>query len=140
MSSTKTTGTAGLRISRYSSSEGHIIAIEITDSASHVAFAEIEMTCEDFAKAVTGMDGMTGDLTTRRLDLVGKRREHKRELVPFDGRCATGPMTDEERAALAPFQVDGWKARLDDLRNGHRRTRHGDGWAHRVSFVRYVED
>lgn len=63
------------------------------------------------------------------------RYEHKTESVPFKSRFGKGDAVAKARA-LAPFEVDGWKGRVDDLGNMHKST--GDGTGYHVVFTRHV--
>jgi hypothetical protein len=119
-------------------SSNGVYGIRIEDVKSGVAFVEIELTGEQFAEMITSKstDGLA---SYRALDRVGLRAEHKTECVPF--HCYR-QYDDEaaQTAALAPFEVDGWRAQRDDLRNGHRTVKDVAVPTQRVTFHRHVHD
>jgi hypothetical protein len=110
------------------------ISIEVNDKSSGVEFIELRISYADFAEAITGLSGIPITFKTRFLDKIGKLREHKEvNVVTF---VSYKRYTKEEaNAILAPYEVDGWKGRTDDLNNNHRRTKTG----YNVTFVRYVD-
>lgn len=104
------------------------------DEASSSRFLVATTTPENLGLAITGKSELPCDFELRP-DLVGKIREHKRELVPRPDDATESSM----KVALAPFEVDGWRGHLPDLTNGHK-TRRVDGERFQeVLFVRYVE-
>jgi hypothetical protein len=109
------------------------IHIEIRDEASGTRFIEVQMSLEAFASALFGLSSQDCSFELR-TENVGKIREMKYELIPApDITC----FSDRERQAkqiLEPFEIDGWKGRVDDLLNHHCR----EGGNQRVLFVRYV--
>ena len=120
-----------LRISRTSSTRGpDKITIAVVDEKSRVQFLTTSMPLEDFAQAVTGL--LVDVDMELHIERLGKTREHKRELVPFDSLSLTEGDID---AALAPFEVFGWKGRGEDMTNHHNRNSDGKQL---VSFTRYV--
>lgn len=104
------------------------ITIEVTDETSGIRFLEVGMTLEAFAQAVTGLSHQPCEIELRGIENVGKVRELKTEVVPFN-------YSSDKPAALAPFEVDGWKGYAGDLGNPHKVA---DG-GYRVSFTRYVD-
>ena len=122
------------------------IRIRIRDTDARVEFVELTMTLADFASAVTGLDvyhGMTAEV--RGLDRVGTIAENKTELVPYDKYASLQATNDErdaaEDAALAPYEVDGWRAgrgSSGDLRNQHRLETVEGMRCMRVAFFRNV--
>ena len=101
----------------------------MVDDKSHTQFLTISMPLSDFASAVTGlMIDVDMELFHEHL---GKTREGKTELVPSVGYSASDEDID---AALAPFEVFGWKGCKDDMTNHHRNA----GDHQRVSFTRHV--
>jgi hypothetical protein len=124
-----------ITISRPSGGETRYIRIALEDRLSSIEFLEIEIPLEAFAEAVTGLAYTDCVFELRGLDKVGKRREHKHEMVPLPKSYG---LTDEEiDAALAPFEVDGWKGSHYDAKNS-RNYVHGSGKS-RIGFVRYVD-
>jgi hypothetical protein len=68
----------------HSSESGETIMILLQDSLSRVQFVEVEMSLEDFTRAVTGSGYIPMKFNTRKLENVGLKKENKTELIPFD--------------------------------------------------------
>ena len=124
------------------------VSISITDKKSRVSVAEIHMSDEEFANVVFRNRVGEGKATFSGFDLIGKRREVKREEVLIaDGEklfCAA--LTEEARNRVAdevlkPYCVDGWRpSNKGYLFNSHRRKRFGShGYIVLMSFMRYVD-
>lgn len=113
-----------------------VMAIAIRDDMSFCQFVELEMSLEDFMKALTGL----GDQPCKfefRPDKVGLKLEHKTEIVQFE--CKVWANRElEAKLAVAPFNKDGWEGRWDDLLNHHNRGG-GEKPTYRVNFLRWVE-
>ena len=112
-----------------------VIVIELTDEISFTRFLEVKIGVAEFAKALTGASYTNCDFELR-TDNVGKKHEHKEEIVPV-GSVIYVPYTKRKATGeklLKPFEVDGWKGNVDDLFNHHRHTSKGQ----RVTFHRYV--
>lgn len=128
-----------LTISRPRGADADYIELSITDEKSGTQFLSARIGLSDFAEALMGL-GYVPCKFDLRADRVGLRYEHKEEFVPFtdNGYYAHGSKEREEiaAAALAPFEIDGWKGRADDFFNHHRR---GSGGV-RVTFTRYVAE
>lgn len=114
------------------------IRIEITDVLSRCRVAEVELSLEDFALAVTGMGCVDCEFDWSDAAPIGKRREYKTVEVELPDRW---DVTDEQvRFAVAEHEVDGWLGRDGDCRNGHNRVRgKGDGSRCRVVYERWVD-
>lgn len=125
-----------ITISRPHGSHGpEQVSIEVTDELSGTRVLTAKIPVEEFADVLFGSAHTPCEFDLYP-DLVGLKREHKEELVPFNGGYYPAQDRAEVAAkAFAPFEVDGWEGRADDLFNHHRQ---GGGWS-RVSFVRYVE-
>ena len=133
-----------LRISRYyGGKRGDGVSIEVKDSASNVQFLSLDLSIEQFGRAVTSMLVDELECTVRGAHLLGMRHEVKHELVPFncykDGGRGSSDPNSAELAALAPFEVDGWRGNHIDLRNGNRTKREGDKRFQEVVFRRHVD-
>ena len=133
-------GRAYLTISRPSYGGGkEAISLSIVDAASGVEFVELEIPLDDFTKCLTGNPRPDIPMITRRLDLVGKRREHKIELVfipdsPYANRAET------VSAALRPHEIDGWAGDKSDATNAHKSgKREANGNYQRITFCRHVD-
>lgn len=117
------------------------VSIQVNDEVSGTRVIDVRVPVEDFARALMGLNGVgcTFSLLSR---VVGKRRELKElfVVVPDSG------FNKESRKRVAaeavrPFEVDGWKASLDDALNHHRVVRWEDnGKVVRVRFTRFVEE
>jgi hypothetical protein len=126
-----------ITISRPQGRDVSWIEITLHDELSGVEFATVYIDPANFAEALTGLGHVPCKFDLRP-SLVGKKAEHKEEIVPFEGGGYVKPGLPRENAAapyLAPFEIDGWKGRVDDLFNHHRHTPNG----YRVTFVRYVD-
>lgn len=122
------------------SGDTQYIEITITDDASGVEFVTAKLTLEAFAKAITGLSFTDCEIKTRNLDLVGKQREHKSELIPCNGWNLS--KRDKEvfeyecQLILGPYEIDGWIGSRYDMGNSKNYVK--DEFV-KVSFVRYVE-
>lgn len=136
----------------YGGGEENEIRVEIEDEVSHTLVLEFKLTLEDYAKLLTGLSHVPGRMNWYGGERVGWKHEVKSVIVPFktDGIADWYRMTDEERhaqpsvkAALAPFEVDGWIARVDDLFNSKRTVRdkisNRERVGQTVSFVRWLK-
>lgn len=123
-----------ITISRVHDSDKYI-EISITDEANRIEFVVTRLTLEAFAQCVTGLGHVECQIETRRLDLVGKRIEHKSEIIPVNGWGIKGDETAIS-VALAPYEVDGWIARRLDMNNS-KNYFSTDGV--RVTFFRHVD-
>lgn len=127
----------GITISRpRGNMEQDYIEISVIDNLSGTQCVTVRIGLATFAEALTGLGHADCEFNFRP-ELVGMRRENKNEVVPCDHLpYAKEGLPRENLAAplLAPFEVDGWKGRVDDLFNQHNRTKEG----YRVTFVRYV--
>lgn len=102
------------------------VQIEIVDAASHCIAASVKVGLTDFAEALFGLYGV-----------VGMVREHKTEIVTLPRHYAWEQREVAARAAVGPFEVDGWKGQWADLLNHHNR-QPGAEPKYRVRFERYV--
>ncbi len=127
---------AKLSIGRYSGSrEG--IHIDVIDESSRVTIVELDVSFEEFAKALTGMYGVPCVAEWRGTELIGKQHQHKTEEVPFRYPfMGKGKAEKAAKEAIKPFEVGGWRGDWTDCLNWHRRVRDG---VQQVSFTRYVD-
>lgn len=115
--------------------EREFIEIALTDKLSGSEFCSVRILLDDFARALTGL----GHVACRfdfHPAVVGMKYEHKTERVkrPTDYVERGADRERVAREAFAPFEVDGWRGRVDDLFNSHRHA--GDGSM--VTFTRHV--
>lgn len=108
----------------------HDVSIRCEDKVSGITFIEIQMTVEQFGKMLHAPTLADCTVILRGTDKLGWAHESKVEHVvaPYSVKNA------DKDEILAPFEVDGWRARRSDLGNGHRRR--GNGFA--VVFTRLV--
>lgn len=131
-----------LTISRWTNGKGESgISINFIDDSSGVNFLTAKVSLEDFAEAVTGLGHVpcTFELHS---DNVGKRSEHKTELVPAV-KSLNYAVTPKWKKAMIDqmkvFEVDGWKGRESDLWNRHNYVSNVVGEFQSVTFNRFVE-
>ena len=121
-----------LSISR--SSNG-VINIRLTDEASRVGFAEVRLTPEQFALAITGLSLDNIDVTCRGLDVVGK-------TVVREQREIFCPVKSYDKIVLQQWlqdyaQEEGWK--LSAYLGSQGSVTHKDGGAIlRYNVYKYV--
>ena len=117
----------------------HMITIQLEDDTSHAFMFDVELTPEDFAKAITGCGYMDCMYDIGHTELAGKTHDVKTEDITFKYE---GYDRKKWRTAFAeaakPFEVDGWKVHLED-HNQHRIVSHqDDGLTVKASFHRYI--
>lgn len=126
-----------ITISRPRGSHGpEMVYVELTDELSGTRVVTAKIPVEQFADVLFGM-AYTPCVFDFYPELVGLKYEHKEEFVPFDNPGYFQPGEEREKVAakvFTPFEMDGWKGRVDDLFNPHRRGKNGS----RVTFVRYI--
>jgi hypothetical protein len=137
---------AKLGLSRAGMGSDSRMLMQIEDDTSGVLFAELEIPMEAFAFLVTGMYGIKADCELRGLENVGRIRESKAELVPVTSALEQWDArkdADLIAAALAPFEVNGWKGNESDLFNQNKRVHKDDGTLRRpfqsVHFHRFID-
>lgn len=130
-----------ITISRPQWSDGtETITIRLQDENSRIEFVEARMTLQAFAQAITGLGHRDVELEMHGLDLVGKRIEHKEELVFVPGESYEPRHKKFAQMAIEAFELDGWKGSLRDADNSKRiAERRSDGNVYTVGFVRYVQ-
>lgn len=116
-----------LSITRFSSTSD--MEISFRDELSGTLFLKAEISANDLMLALTGLGDVDIEFELYP-QYVGKTLETKTEIVPLGWEYF-----DEKRAAVARFEVDGWKGEDRDIGNHHNRVE--GGW--RVRFHRYVD-
>jgi hypothetical protein len=117
------------------------IRIEVIDKSSGCVAFEIRVPAKEMMEALTGYGfrSCTFDINTS--GVIGKTREHKTEMVPIPQDAPYGDKGKEViKAALKPFEVNGWKGRASDAENTMHRSRGvKDGFRMmEVTFERYI--
>ena len=112
------------------------MVVEITDEISRCRFLTFELDLKDFMRALTGRGGIKGDLTLQGLEVIGMRAENKAELIECDHPFYDRQKLEAAAKAVAAYEVDGWKARTEDIQNHHH---YVDGGIE-VTFFRHVEE
>ena len=116
---------------RTSNMEPEYFVIEVEDVASGIEAVTIRVSPADLALALSGRSNVPVEIEWH-TENVGMRAETKTEVVSCRGYDLTKA---QKRAAVAPFEVDGWRADVEDVGNRHRST--GDS-GYRVTFRRWV--
>jgi len=125
------------------------VQIEITEERSGVYAFVVNMPSEDFLNAIARSGNKAVRFWLNEGGIVGKRREVKTEVVPFDMVASgekhpkdtdpNGYRTPATVKALESFEVDGWQASERDMWNWHNRVMLRRKPHQRVSFVRWVD-
>lgn len=110
------------------------IRITVHDDTSSCRAVEVELSLEDFAECLTGLGRVDCSYEYNDSGVIGKYLETKTEIVPHPkfNRDDTDAITRH----LAPFHIDGWVARTEDLFNHHRHQKAGMT----VAFSRFVDE
>ena len=115
--------------------ENNFISIKIHDVKSSCEAIEAKLTLENFAQAITGHGYIDCDLEFNDSGVIGKIRETKHELIP---RITFASPSDYYiKDYIKELEIDGWKARKEDITNPHNWV---DDDKVKVLFVRYVEN
>lgn len=125
------TGPGKLSISRRTSSQRDPFFVLTIEDAVSGEEIEVKIEAAQLAHALGGAAAQSCDITIHHLARIGKKHEHKTEIVS----CAWNATEEQKAAALAPFEVDGWMGNVDDIGNHHRQT--GGGYS--VTFHRWVD-
>lgn len=109
-----------------------VFRLTLIDATSRVQVCEIEIKAEDLAVGITGRAQRPVVFQFNpNPRLIGATHEHKHEMITVPRKIADirlaaieGRREDPAFAPIAkllkPFEVEGWKADLGDLHNGHR--------------------
>jgi hypothetical protein len=145
MASTKPVSRPGVISLTFShGSGGSRVNFTIHDEISNVRVLEASVDYPDFASMFNSQT--TCDYRVGAFELLGMERQRCEHNV-FAPRLWALPAEDRERVAkqaLAPYEKDGWKGRVDDLTNSHQRldvsTQEAVQLALRAGLDAYVED
>lgn len=130
------TRTGGLTIGRRScSNREDFVSISIVDSLSRLEVVEAQIPLKDFSRALLGLAEVPADILFEPDDRLGKKREHKQELVKIP-KSPYEASLEEKLEALYEYEVDGWGAIHSDLSNKHGYEENGV----RVTFERWVDE
>jgi hypothetical protein len=128
-----------LSIGRVQGAGEDVIRLRLECKRSAVRFVEVELTPHDLAMALTGMGATPCTFELTDTELVGLERQHKTVVVRVASNIYGPGRGKAIKAALAPHEVDGWRASRDDCVNSHRVVKYGDGWYEcSVLFERHV--
>lgn len=110
-------------------------SIQVTDKKSGLRVVEVQIRPEDIGNFVSTLAAQC-EILYDDSGKLGLRREIKEEPVnlPPSGAALE---TDE---VLADYEVDGWKARRQDVTNPHRQFAKDGQWYATVLFERHVEE
>lgn len=131
-------------VRRGSYDENMTVEIEIQDDRSRTLAARFELPLAQFTYALFGLAAVPGTLLFNASGTVGLAHQvDEREVFVPDG-----PHRQRElraKAAVRGAEAAGWRGRVSDATNSHRRdraeTRNGiKGDVYRVSFERWVDD
>lgn len=106
-------------------SEKDIVRIEILDVDASCYAVLVEMEIEIFARALMGHGHMDCVFEFNDSGNVGTISQNKEETVPVPADSYRN--LKAQKLALAPFEVDGWKARAGDIDNHHRASQDKSG-------------
>jgi hypothetical protein len=124
---------AKLSVSRFqSNTRDNGVHIRVIDAKSHTCVLELEISVEEFGHAVLGLSERECEATWK-IENLGLVYEHKTEFVPIKKNVS-------KEKALAKFEVDGWKGRIDDYGNYHKHAKRNGVEGFDVVFTRYVEE
>lgn len=111
--------------------------VRISDDTSGCRILEVNFSLADFMDILTGRSGVSAEGEYYPDMPVGCTREHKEEVLPRPKGYDRN--SKEVDRLIAPFEVDGWRGRKEDLHNHHRWTSDTKGVRGvRVTFSRFV--
>jgi len=115
------------------------VQIEFVDEKSGTHFLKADMDSRDFTRMIVGNCAEMPCKFSLSTENVGKRYEHKTELVTVPSNWRDTKLL--ARQALELFEVDGWIARGGDIGNHHRIKKTDGGYTtYEVAFYRFVEE
>ena len=136
-----------LTISKVSSSNGEkLIRIEVKDNKSRCIVIEVRCDLLSFAEAITGLAYVDCKIEFNDSGIIGKEHQVKDETITFP--CHRYQCKNEEdwllivEGVLAPYEMEGWKGRVEDADNTHKRIGKipKKGFTSMIRFERYVEE
>lgn len=112
------------------------VRIELIDQESGCVAAYIHMGLEQFASALLGLSHIKCEFEFNDSGVIGMTAQNKEEKVPVPPYSSR--QKGWQKIALAPYEIDDWKARGGDIDNHHCTVRTKDGEFQRVVFFRHV--
>lgn len=116
----------GVSISRSSGKDGHSYRISFQDEISRALLAEVELTGEQFAMAITSHH-VTAEARVGRLEVIGRVAVlEQREVTCTDNYGKTPEMAKQKAVDQAAKLLEqerpgyGWSGHTSDLGNHHR--------------------
>lgn len=123
-------GTISISCGHNSIDDSRTVSITVTDGTSHAHVIDVELSAEDFAVGLFGLAERPCRFELNDSGVVGLTAENKTVEVVFPKNlswyghpAAIAQATVSANEALAPYEVDGWRARRGsgaDYRNHHR--------------------
>ena len=117
-----------ITIGRPQCSDGReVITIDVQDNSSRCRIVNLEMTYENFTKALTGQGYIDCDIDFNDSELIGKKKEHKTVKVPRMKGYERVNNKEIETHMVAYDNInqlflDGWVPRYEDFNNHHKHT------------------
>ena len=126
-----------LRIGKYMQED--TVYIEFEDETSGTRFLRATMTVTEYAKVMFNSEGKCN--FELHVDNVGKVHQNK-DVKVFVPNSDYYHSKDDVKKAVAPYEIDGWEAYLDDGMNHHKmvkgtHTEKGDTYI--IGFSRFVD-
>lgn len=123
-----------LSISRVEDGSKRWISLTVEDEISGIVFLKVEISLENMMMALTNVGDCDCKFELRGLVNVGKRYEHKTEMIKISNPFY---LSEEEiDKIIQPYEIEGWIARKNDIKNHHNYL--SDGTV-KVHFGRFVE-
>lgn len=129
-------------ITRMNSQDQDVVSIRFTDGESRITFAEVRLTLEQFALAVTGMHVPDVKMATTNLAYVGRKRIYRKEFIEVPGGGSSRLSDDERMELCRPVMRRlkketglNWEPYLGDVGNMHKAVKGRSGY--NVGFTAY---
>jgi hypothetical protein len=114
--------------------------LNIADRNSGLMLLRIDLTDEQFINLLTNRQAVSDGLYNTNPN-IGKFHQNKQEWVSLAGEppgYSSDNWQEFLREAVKPFEVDGWKADIDETRNSLRVNSQNQTYS--VTFRRYVDN
>ena len=126
-----------LSIGHWSNASGGGWFIDIEDAASRAHFVRLEISMEEFAKALASQGSRPCTVEVGGFSVLGKKHECKTELLDVPEGVSVWDKKKCEvwlKKAVKPLEVDGWVAEVEQAMRTQQNTR----GKVEVIFRRYV--